>query len=87
MDYPIEIYTKSENNNNLYYRYYLCSHQKLNDEHEYYHCNKVKFSTEINTDIIKKSKIIKINEFIPSYFDNFIVKYNLYKSLKIIVKK
>jgi hypothetical protein len=88
MDYPIEIYVKPENNkNNLYYRYYICSHKKINDDIEYYNCNKVKFYTEINTEIIKKSKIIKISEFIPSYFDNFIVKYNLHKSLKIVVKK
>ena len=88
MDYPIEIYTKPENNkNNLYHRYYLCSHQKFNDNSEYYQCNKVKFDTDVNSEIIKKSKIVKINDFIPSYFDNFIIKYNLYKLLKIIVEK
>ena len=33
MDYPIEIYVKPENKkNNLYYRYYICSHQKINDD-------------------------------------------------------
>lgn len=107
MDFPIEINSEKEKkqiitNNNLYYRYYLCT-QKI----QYIECKKYNNYEEVvkqNDLYLTKSDnekhtngvfpvynfssvSFKVCKFIPSYFDGLILKYNLYNLLKIKVKK
>jgi hypothetical protein len=95
--------TKTEKNkNNLYNRYYICTQNVGYIECERYNnyeqlkkqnnlflskCDDKEYTNGVFPNCNFSYVYFKIYNFIPSCFDNIILKYNLHNLLKIIVKK